>query len=220
MARVVLGDTYHVTKITLAALLLSATTATAHAQVSTAGQQQPTLPGQVPGVPGQPVPGQPVPGAKPTVAPAPSLTAARTFTAPVGLLFNTVRPDKVLDFERLVSSVRKALESSTDPKLQAMAKGWHFHKAAEPGPGNSVLYVFIIDPVVPGEDYGLGRVLSSGSTDTVALQEIWKLYTSSVTGGGSLLNLSPIPEPPPAPAPGEKPAPAVGGVVAPAPTKP
>jgi hypothetical protein len=53
-----------------------------------------------------------------------------------------------------------------------------------------------MDPTVPGEDYGLGRVLSSGSTDTAALQEIWKLYTNSVTAGGSLLNLSPIPEPP------------------------
>jgi len=60
---------------------------------------------------------------------------------------------------------------------------------------------------VPGEDYGLGRVLSSGSTDTAALQEIWKLYTNSVTGGGSLLNLSPIPEPTAEPAAGTKPAP-------------
>jgi hypothetical protein len=127
----------------------------------------------------------------------------------VGVLFNTVRPDKVAEFEKLVAAVRKTLESSTDPKLQAMAKGWHFHKAAELGPGNSVIYVFIIDPVVPGEDYGLGRVLSSGSTDAAAvaaLQETWKLYTGSVTGGGTLLNLSPIPEPPPEPAPGEKPA--------------
>jgi hypothetical protein len=189
-----------VKKTTLLALLLSATTAAAKSQAP-AGQQ-PAVPG-VPGqpVPGQPVPGQPAPGAKPVAAPAPSATAARTFTAPVGLLFNTVRPDKALDFERLVSAVRKTLESSTDPKLQAMAKGWRFYKAAEPGPTSSVLYVFIVDPVVPGEDYGLGRVLSSGSTDTAALQEIWKLYTSSVTSGGSLLNLSPIPEPPPGPAP-------------------
>jgi hypothetical protein len=194
-----------VNKTTLVALLLTAATAFPQGQVP-AGGQQPANPGQPPVAPGQPVPGQ-LPGAKPTVgAPAPSVTAARTFTAPVGILFNTVRADKALDFERLVSSVRKTLEASTDPKLQAMAKGWHFHKAAEPGPGNSVLYVFIIDPVVPGEDYGLGRVLSSGTTDTAALQEIWKLYTGSVTGGGSLLNLSPIPEPPPEPADGTKPA--------------
>jgi hypothetical protein len=200
-----------VNKTTLAALLLTASTAAA-SQAPAA--QQPAPPGQVPGVPGQPVP-----GAKAPAVPAPSVSAARTFTAPVGLLFNTVRPDKAADFEKLVSSVRKTLEASTDPALKAMAKGWKFYKATEAGPANSVLYVFVIDPVVPGEDYGLGRVLSSGSTDTAALNEIWKLYTSSVTGGGSLLNLSPIPEPPPEPAPGEKPA-AETEKPAPAPAKP
>lgn len=179
-------------KTTLVALLLIASTAAAsQAPVG----QQPAPPGQVPGAPGQPVP-----GAKPPAVPAASALAARTFTAPVGLLFNTVRLDKADDFEKLVSSVRKTLESSTDPALKAMAKGWRFYKATEAGPANSVLYVFVIDPVVPGEDYGLGRVLSSGSADTAAIQEIWKLYTSSVTGGGSLLNLSPIPEPLPEPA--------------------
>ena len=185
-------------KTTLVALLLTASTAAAQAQ---APAGQPPVPGQLPGAPGQPPP-----SAKPPTVPATSAIAARTFTAPVGLLFNTVRPDKVVDFERLVSSVRKTLEASTDPALQAMAKGWQFYKATEAGPANSVLYVFVINPVVPGEDYGLGRVLSSGSTDTVAIQEIGKLYTGSVTGGGSLLNLSPVPEPPPEPAPGEKPA--------------
>jgi hypothetical protein len=199
-----------VMKVTLAALMLAAMATRARAQVPAAGQQQPAVPGQTPGAPGQPaVPGQPLPGAKPVAAPpASTSTAMRTFAAPVGLLFNTVRTDKAADFERLVANVRKTLESSTDAKLQAMAKGWRFFKATEPGPGNSVLYVAIIDPTVPGEDYGLGRVLSSGSTDTAALQEIWKLYTNSVTAGGSLLNLSPIPQPPPAPAAGEKPAPA------------
>jgi hypothetical protein len=201
---------------TLAVLLLSA--ATAAAQVPATGQQ-PAVPSQAPGAPGQQVPGQPLPGAKPGAPPA-SATAARTFTAPVGLLFNTVRSDKTADFERLVAAVRKTLESSTDAKLQAIAKGLHFYKATEAGPGNSVLYVFLVDPTVPGEDYGLGRILSSGSTDTVALQEIWKLYQSSVTGGGSLLNLSPIPEPPPELAPGEKPTPGekpAGGVAPPKP---
>jgi hypothetical protein len=172
--------------------------------------QQPPAAGQPPATPGQQTPGAQVPlpraqGATPT----PTATAARTFTGPVGLLFNTVRADKAVDFERLVATVRAALEASTDATVQAQAKGWRFYKASEPGPGNSVLYVFVIDPTVPGEDYGLGRILSMGSTDAAALQETWKLYTGSVTGGGSLLNLSPIPVPPPdpvAPAAGEKPA--------------
>jgi len=172
--------------------------------------QQPAA-GQVPQTPGPPAPGgqAPVlPGRPQPVGPAPSATAARTFTAPVGLLFNTVRPDKAADFEKLIAAVRATLETSTDPTIAAQAKGWRFYKAAEPGPGNSVLYVFVIDPTVPGQDYGLGRILSQGatSTDAAALQETWKLYALSVTGGGSLLNLSPVPEAPEEPAAGEKPA--------------
>jgi len=179
--------------------------------------QQPARPVPAPAAPAQPVPA--APGARPPVTPAPSAIAARTFTAPVGLLFNTVRPDKVADFEKLIAAVRAKLESSTDPAIQAQAKGWRFYKAAELGPGNSVLYVFVIDPTVPGEDYGLGRILSQGSTDAVGLQETWKLYTSSVTGGGTLLNLSLVPDPPPEPGPaaepaaGDKPAGAVGPAI-------
>jgi len=191
-----------------AALMLLASGAAAQQRP---GEQVPQRPGeQLP--PAVPAPSTPAPA---VVAPAPSATAARTFSAPFGLLFNTVRPEKAVDFERLVAAVRAALEASTDPALQAQAKGWRFFKAAEAGPNGSVLYVFVIDPTVPGEDYGLGRVLSQSSTDAAALQETWKLYTSSVTGGGSLLNLSPVPVPPPDGAPGARPAP--GGAPAPVP---
>ena len=187
----------------------AATAAVVAVAMASVSAQQPAAPGP----PGQPVPA--VPGARPpAVAPAPTAIAARTFTAPVGLLFNTVRPDKVADFEKLIAAVRAKLKSSTDPGIQAQAKGLRFYRAAEPGPGNSVLYVFLVDPAVPGEDYGLGRVLSQGSTDAAELQETWKLYLSSVTGGGSLLNLTLVPEAPPElvtePGVGGKPAGAVG----------
>jgi hypothetical protein len=124
--------------------------------------------------------------------PAPAATASRTFTAPVGLLFNTVRPDKVEDFERVLGYVQAALEKSGDAKDRAQWKGWRVFKAAEPGPGGSVLYVFLLDPAVANADYGLGRLLADAYPDTAQLQEIWKLYTGAITGGGSLLNLSPV----------------------------
>lgn len=174
--------------------------------VPTQAAQQPAAQGQAPAAPGSTgAPGAQVPAAPGArtgpVAPTTSATAVRAFTGTAGLIFNTVRSDKAADFERLIAEVRAALEGSKDPAIQAMAKGWRFYKAAEPGPGNSVLYVFVIEPAVPGEDYGLGRILSAASTDVVALQETWKLYTSSVTGGGSLVNLGPIPEPLPLDAP-------------------
>ena len=65
-------------------------------------------------------------------------------------------------------------------------------KAAEPGPNGSVLYVFLLDPAVPGADYGLGRILAEAYPDQTKLQEIWKLYTDSLASGGSLLSLTPV----------------------------
>jgi hypothetical protein len=138
---------------------------------------------QAPAVPPvQTVPAPPAPGAGPS----------RTFTAPVGMLLNTVRPDKVADFERVVALVRAAMEKSTDTKDRQQAQSWKVYKAAEPGPGGSVLYVFVFDPTLPNTEYGFNRILADAYPDTAQLQEIWKLYTGSLTGGGSLLNLTPV----------------------------
>ena len=116
----------------------------------------------------------------------------RTFTAPVGLLFNTVRAERVADFEKAMAYVQEALAKSSDPRVQAQARGWHMYKASEPGPNNTVLYVFELNPTVVGADYGLGRLLADAFPDQAQLQEIWRLYTGSVTSGGSLLNLTPL----------------------------
>src|SRR4029078_2749545 len=69
----------------------------------------------------------------------------------------------------------------------------------------------VVDPVVKGEDYSLGKVLVDAFPDATKIQEIWKLYTASVTGGGTLLNLSAVSATPArgrAAGPGETPVPA------------
>jgi hypothetical protein len=152
-----------------------------------AGPVPPVTPGQ-PGAPAIPAPA------------APPVAVPRTFSGSVGLAFNTVRPDRVTEFETLLAEVQQALARSTTPSTQAQAKAWRFYKAAEPGPNGSVMYVFVVDPVAPGEDYSLGKILVEAFPDAAKLQEIWKLYTGSVTGGGSLVNLSPVSATPPAPA--------------------
>ena len=136
---------------------------------------------------------QPVPPTPAPTTPAPATTPAqpRTFTAPAGLLFNTVRADRVADFEKVMGYLQAALAKSTNEGVRAQARGWRVFKAAEPGPSGTVLYVFVLDPTVPGADYGLGRILAEAYPDPAQLQDIWKLYTGSVTGG-SLLNLAPV----------------------------
>jgi hypothetical protein len=110
-------------------------------------------------------------------------------------LFTAVRPERVVDFETVIGLLQDALKASTDPAVRAQAAGWRVYKATEPGPNATVLYVFVVDPAIPGGDYGLGRILSDAYPDRI--QEIWKLYTGALAGGGSLLNLTPVEKPAP-----------------------
>lgn len=176
------------------AVLLAPAAASAQAPSPPAAPVQEPASPQAPAQPGVPV-----------QAPPP---VARTFTAEAGLLFNTVRPERVKDFETFLSHLKFALDNASSPAVREQAKGWRIFKAGEPGPNNSVLYVFVLDPAIKDADYSLGRILADAYPDTARLTEIWKLYTSAVTSGGSLLNLNPLALEPPPPAAAAPAAPA------------
>jgi hypothetical protein len=146
---------------------------------------------QAPAVPAPTAPGAPAPTA------APAVPLSRTFTSKAGLLFNTVRPERVKDFEAVMWYLQQALEKSTDPTVRAQAQGWKIFRAVEPGPNAVILYVFGLDPAVPGADYSLGRILADAYPEQI--REIWAMYTGSVTSGGSILNLNEVELMPPTP---------------------
>ncbi|HEY6362103.1 MAG TPA: hypothetical protein VIX63_13410 [Vicinamibacterales bacterium] len=156
-------------------------------------QVVPPTQGAQPAVPPQTVPVAPAPAA----AAPPAVLLTRTFTAKSGLLFNTVRPERVKDFETVMWYLQQALEKSTDPTVRAQAQGWKIFRSLDPGPNATALYVFVLDPAVPGADYGLGRILADAYPEQI--QEIWKLYMGSVTGGGTIVNLNPVEPMPPMP---------------------
>lgn len=188
-------------RTTLAAALIMG--ATASAQVAPPPTPVTQQPAPAPAGPQQPPPVGTAPAAPGPVVPAPVVPpvplGARTFTAPTGIIFSAVRPERVVDFEMVVGYLQAAFDKATDAGVRAQAQGWRVLKATEPGPNGTVLYVFVIDPAVTGADYGLGRILSDAYPDQI--QEIWKLYTGALAGGGSLLNLTPV-VPPPFPPPG------------------
>ncbi len=164
--------------------------------MSSAAHGQVTTPAAPAGTVQQPAPAPapaPAPGS-PAVVPAPVMPAqplgTRTFTAPAGLIFSTVRADRVVDFEMVMGYLQAAFEKSTDERVREQAKGWRVFKVTEPGPNNSVMYVFVIDPTIPGAEYGLGRILADAYPDQI--QEIWKLYTGSLAPSATLLNLTPL----------------------------
>jgi hypothetical protein len=178
----------------LTAIGSSAAVASPQQQPQTAKPPAPAAPGQKPPAPGQPAAPQP---AAPTAAP----TQTRTFSTPGGLIFTPVRPERVADFEKVMAYFQAALAKSTDATVREQAAGWRIYKATETAQGGVVLYVYVLDPAMMGPDYGIGKILADAYPNEA--EQLWKLYRSSVAGGGTLLNLTPVMpvEPPPLDAP-------------------
>jgi hypothetical protein len=177
--------------------VLSAIIVCATCTTLVASPQQPPAPAGAKPAPAPPAPTQPAPAGpgQPGAPPAQTPTQSRTFTAPAGLLFNTVRPERVADFEKVLAYLQAAFEKSTDERVRAQAAGWRIFKATENVQG-SAIYVYLFDPTVVGADYSIGKILADAYPEQA--EQIWKLYRDSVSGGGSLLNLTPVtPVPPP-----------------------
>ena len=150
--------------------------------------------------------------ATPTAPPAPITTPVtpgtsvvappplgRVFASDTGMIFNAIRPDKVMDFETVITKLRAALASSKDPVRMQQAKGWKIYKMAEAGPNNSVLYVFIMDPAVKGADYGIAKILSEAYPAEIT--DLYRMYTGAfATAGQTIVNLQPVTDKPAVPA--------------------
>ena len=172
-------------------------------------QQTSPLPGATPQTPTAPPAPAPPPGQN-VVSPPPM---GRVFASEQGLIFNAIRPDKVMDFETVLAKLRAALTDSKDPVRNQQGWGWKIFKAAEPGPNGSVLYVFVMDPAVKGADYGVAKILSDAYPNEV--MELYRMYTGAfATAGQTLINLQPVPSLNAAPssaAPASDGSPAAGG---------
>jgi len=105
------------------------------------------------------------------------------------MIFNAIRPDGVKDFETVLARLKQALAASPDPVRQQQAAGWKIFKAAEAGPGASVLYVFVMDPAVTGAEYGVAKILAEAFP--AEAQELYRLYLGAFAGGQSMLSLEP-----------------------------
>ncbi len=119
-------------------------------------------------------------------APAPS---ARVFGSPAGVIFNVIKPDKTADFELVMKRLLSALANNPDPVRKKQGAGWKIYKAAEPYQ-ESVLYVFVIDPAVPGADYTISRILAEMYPAEV--QDLYVKFRDAYATGQTLWNLSEV----------------------------
>lgn len=110
--------------------------------------------------PQQQPPAQPqAQGQQPAQQPAAAQDPGRKFTAPAGILFNIIKPEKAADFEAFLVKLHEALQKSQDATRKQQAAGWKVYKMTEPASGN-IMYVYFIDPAVAGADYTATRIIA------------------------------------------------------------
>lgn len=129
----------------------------------------------------------PPPGTTPPGAPV----LDRKFATEAGMLISPIKADRAKDFEAVMARLHQALAASADETRRRQAAGWKLFRAAEPGPGSSVLYVSLMSPAVPKADYAVGPILLEAfPLDEV--QDLHERYTSAFAGAQMILSLRPL----------------------------
>ncbi len=119
--------------------------------------------------------------------------ATRVFSATTGIVLNFIKPDKTADFEAVIAKLKEALQSSENPQRKEQAAGWKVYKSADAGPGGAAVYIYIVDPVIKGADYGVTTILSEAFMDDEQAA-LLKQYVDSYATGQNFVNLSLVAE--------------------------
>ena len=126
---------------------------------------------------------------------------SRVFTADVGMVISHVKAGQAVAFERTMKRVGEALTISKEFDRRRQAVTWKIYKASDPLDGGALLYISLLDPVVPGADYWVPQILNEAFPTEV--QELYETYAASFAEGQGqlLMNLTavdlglPVPEP-------------------------
>jgi hypothetical protein len=125
-------------------------------------------------------------------APAGQAEASKSpfmFGGNAAMVLNYIKPDKTADFEMVVARIQDALAKSENPERKQQAAGWKIFKASEPGPNNSVLYVWIVDPVASGTEYSVSAILTEAfPTEAAALYK----QLADAYSGQAIINLTTV----------------------------
>ena len=114
---------------------------------------------------------------------------ARVFGSNTGVVLNFIKPDKTADFEAVVEKLKDALQNSSNAQRKQQAASWKVYKSPDPGPAGSVLYVYIVDPVIKGADYAVTAILAEAFS-AEELATLYKRYTEAYASGQNFVNLT------------------------------
>lgn len=116
----------------------------------------------------------------------------RVFTGEVGMIISHVKAGQAVAFERTMTRMGEALALSEEFDRRRQAATWKIYKAADPLDAGALLYISILDPVVPEADYWVPQILNEAFPTEV--QELYETYAGAFDEeqGQLLMNLTPI----------------------------
>ena len=118
---------------------------------------------------------------------SPAFSQDRIFTAEAGMVFHPIQPAKTEDFEMVLGRVRDALHESESAVRGDHAENWKVYQAIEPGPQDSVLYIFVIDPALEEADYTIGNILREELP--LEAQALYETFASCYAYSPSMINM-------------------------------
>jgi hypothetical protein len=117
---------------------------------------------------------------EPAAAPAQPAAPRFTLNGDAAIVTMLIKPDKTADFELVLNKLKEALAKSEKPERKQQAAGWKVFKSSQPGPQNTAVYIFRIDPVVKGAEYDITMLISE--VFPVEVQEIFAKYKDAFAG--------------------------------------
>lgn len=114
----------------------------------------------------------------------PSAAAKLTFDTDVALWTVSIKPGRTEDFEKVLTKLRDALLESEKPERKQQAAGWKVMRIGKPLPDGNIVYVHIINPVVPGADYSVMQTLYDEVPEE--RQALYELYRGAFAQNLSL----------------------------------
>ena len=112
----------------------------------------------------------------------------RVFAADAAILVKYIKPEKTGDFEATITRLQEALGGTDNPERRRQAATWKVFKAVEPATNGDAVYIFLVDPVVKGADYGVTRILAEAFP--AEAQALNGRYADSYSSGQSIVDLT------------------------------
>ncbi len=113
---------------------------------------------------------------------------AHQFTGDAGIMLKFVHPAKTGDFEATMVKLQEALAASPIPTRRLQALGWRVFRSSASARNGDVVYVFEFDPIVPGADYTISRILTEAFPADAS--DLFERYAAAAGGGQYVVDLA------------------------------